>query len=69
MMYRQLRDASVLASDMEHHLLNLMPDLIEIDEVLVEAKEQAPFSAVTGGRVNRLENEWSVRHGALAARA
>jgi hypothetical protein len=67
-MYRQLRDAFVLASDTERLLLDLAPDLVEIDEALVEVEELAPFSAVAGGRVDQLENERSARHDALAAR-
>ena len=66
-MYRQLRDAFVLASDTERLLLDLAPDLVEIDEALVEVEELAPFSAVAGGRVDQLENERSARHDALAA--
>ncbi len=67
-MYRQLRDAFVLASDAERLLLDLAPDLVEIDEAFVEMEELAPFSAVAGGRVDQLENERSARHDALAAR-
>lgn len=67
-MYRQLRDALVLASDAVRLLLDLAPDLIEIDKALVEVEELAPFSAVAGGRVDQLENERSARHDALAAR-
>jgi hypothetical protein len=67
-MYRKLRDAFVLASDAERLLLDLAPDLVEIDEALVEVEELAPFSAVAGGRVDQLENERSARHDALAAR-
>lgn len=66
--YRQLGDAFVLASDAERLLLDLAPDLVEIDEALVEMEELAPFSAVAGGRVDQLENERSSRHDALAAR-
>jgi hypothetical protein len=58
-MYRQLGDAFVLASDAERLLLDLAPDLVEIDEALVEMEELAPFSAVAGGRVDQLENERS----------
>src|SRR5882757_1905991 len=43
-MYRQLRDAFVLASDAERLLLDLAPDLVEIDEALIEVEELAPFS-------------------------
>jgi len=53
-MYRQLRGAFVLA---ERLLLNLAPDLVEINEALIEMKEQAPFSTVTGGHVDQSENE------------
>ena len=53
-MYRQLRDAFILASDAERLLLNLAPDLIEIKEALVEVEELAPFSAVASGRVDQL---------------
>ena len=67
-MYWQLRDAFILASDTEGLLLDLAPDLVEIDEALVEVEELAPFSAVTGARVDQLKNEWSARHDALAAR-
>lgn len=67
-MYRQLRDAFVLASDAERLLLDLAPDLVEIGEALVEVEELAPFSAVAGGRVDQLQNERSARHDALAAR-
>jgi hypothetical protein len=67
-MYRQLRDAFVLASNAERLLLDLAPDLVEIGEALVEVEEQAPFSAVAGGRVDQLQNERSARHDALAAR-
>jgi hypothetical protein len=67
-MYRQLRDTLVLAGDAIRLLLDLAPDLVEIDEALVEVEELAPFSAVAGGRVDQLENEWSARHDALAAR-
>ena len=67
-MYRQLRDAFVLASDAERLLLDLAPDLVEIDEALVKVEKLAPFSAVGGGRVDQLENERSARHDALAAR-
>jgi hypothetical protein len=67
-MYRQLRDAFVLASDAERLLLDLAPDLVEIDKALVEVEELAPFSAVAGGRVDQLENKRSARHDALAAR-
>jgi hypothetical protein len=67
-MYRQLRDAFVLASDAERLLLDLAPDLVEIDEALVKVEELAPFSAVAGGCVDQLENERSARHDALAAR-
>src|SRR6267154_121176 len=64
-MYRQLRDAFVLASDAERLLLDLAPDLVEIDEALIEVEELAPFSAVAGGRVDQLENERSARHDTL----
>lgn len=67
-MYRQLRNAFVLASDAERLLLNLAPDLVKIDEALVEVEELAPFSTVAGGRVDQLENEWSARYDSLAAR-
>ena len=67
-MYRQLRDAFVLASNAERLLLNLAPDLVEIDEALVEMKKLAPFSTVAGRRVDQLENERSARYDALAAR-
>jgi len=67
-MYRQLRDAFVLASDAKSLLLDFAPDLAEINKALVEVEELAPFSAVAGGRVDQLENERSARHDALSAR-
>lgn len=67
-MYRQLRDAFVLASNAERLLLDLAPDLVEIDEALVKVEELAPFSAFAGGCVDQLQNERSARHDALAAR-
>jgi len=63
----QLGDAFVLAGHAESLLLDLAPDLVEIDETLVEVEELAPFSTVSGGRVDQLENERSTRHDALAA--
>ena len=66
-MYWQFRDAFVLSSDAERLLLDLAPDLVEIDEALLEVEELAPFSAVAGGGVDQLENERSARHDALAA--
>jgi hypothetical protein len=53
-MYQQLRDAFVLASDMEHLLLDLVPDLVEINDTLVKVKEWALF---TGEPVDQLENK------------
>jgi hypothetical protein len=53
-MYRQLRDAFALASDTEHLLLDLVPDLVEINDTLVEVRERALF---TGEPVDQLENE------------
>ena len=67
-MYRQLGDAFVLTRNAERLLLDLAPDLVEIDKALVEMEKLAPFSAVAGGRVDQLENERSSRHDALAAR-
>jgi hypothetical protein len=67
-MYRQLRDAFVLASDAVSLLLDLAPDLVEIDKALVEVEELTPFSAVAGRHVDQLENERSARHDALATR-
>jgi hypothetical protein len=53
-MYRQLRDAFALASDTEHLLLDLVPDLVEINDTPVEVRERALF---TGEPVDQLENE------------
>lgn len=43
--YRQLKDAFVLASNAVHLLLDLAPGLVEIDEGLVEV-EKFSFSAI-----------------------
>jgi hypothetical protein len=67
-MDRQLGDAFVLACDAERLLLDLAPDLVKVDETLVEVEELAPFVAVAAGRVDQLEDERSARHDALAAR-
>jgi hypothetical protein len=64
----QFRDAFVLASDAKSLLLDLAPDLAEIDKSLVEVEELAPISAIAGGRVDQLEYERSARYDALAAR-
>ncbi len=64
----QLGDACVLASDAESLLLDLTPDLAEIDKSLIEVEELAPVSAIAGGRVDQLEYERSARYDALAAR-
>ena len=64
----QLGDAFVLASDAESLLLDLTPDLAEIDKSLIEVEELAPVSAIAGGRVDQLEYERSARYDALAAR-
>ena len=67
-MDRQLGDAFVLAGDAERLLLDLAPDLIEIDEPLVEVEKLAPLVALAAGRVDQLEDERSARHDALATR-
>lgn len=67
-MDRQLGDAFVLAGDAERLLLDLAPDLVEVDETLVEVEELAPLVAVVAGRVDQLEDERSARHDALATR-
>ena len=67
-MDRQLGDALVLAGDAERLLLDLAPDLVEIDEPLVEVEELAPLLALATGRVDQLEDERSARHDALATR-
>lgn len=66
-MDRQLRHAFVLSGDAERLLLDLAPDLVEIDEPLVNVEELAPLLAVSGC-VDQLEDERSARHDALAAR-
>ena len=67
-MDRQLGDALVLAGDAERLLLDLAPDLVEIDEPLVEVEELAPLVALAAGRVDQLEDERSACHDALATR-
>ena len=67
-MDRQLGDALVLAGDAERLLLDLAPDLVEIDEPLVEVEKLAPLVALAAGRVDQLEDEGSARHDALATR-
>ena len=42
------QDEHTFVSDTECLLLNLTPDLIEIDEVLVKVEELAPFSTIAG---------------------
>jgi hypothetical protein len=49
-MYGQLKDAFVLASDAECLLLDLAPDLIEIEEALVEEKKPLPAGVWTNWR-------------------
>ena len=66
-MDRQLRHAFVLSGDAERLLLDLAPDLVEIDEPLVNVEELAPLLAVSGC-VDQLEDERSARHDALTAR-
>ena len=63
----RLRDAFVLAGHVVRLLLDLVPELIEIDEALVEVEELAPFSAIAGGCVDQLDNEQSACHNASAA--
>jgi len=66
-MDRQLGDAFVLSGDAERLLLDLAPDLVEIDEALVKMEELAPRLAVAG-RVDQLEDERSARHDAGCSR-
>lgn len=61
-------NALVLARDMEHLLLDLVPDLIEVDKPLVEVEKLAPLVALAAGRVNQLEDDRSAHHDALAMR-